>query len=327
MASNDLSKPPFIYFGGKSKIASTVWELFGNVKNYVEPFAGSLAVLRLRPTWHFDGSVRVETVNDLDYFITNFWRAVQQAPEEVAKWANNPIIEADLHARHKWLVEIGKPELASKMHDDPDYYNAKIAGWWVWGINAWIGKGWCQDANRQLPHLGNTGKGVNRQLPHLGDTGKGVNRQLPNLKENLRHQAHLDNLTSYFQAYADRLRYVRITNGSWERVMNAAVTAFNDSAIFLDPPYPKHTSKDMYASDHTSDVGYDAMRWAVENGNKHKIVLCGYRELFDAEIPDGWQRIGWKANAAYKSKKENRFTETLWASPLCNQLSNSELFK
>lgn len=104
--------------------------------------------------------------------------------------------------------------------------------------------------------------------------------------------------------------------------MNAAVTAFDDSAIFLDPPYPKHTSKDMYASDHTDDVGYDAMRWAVENGGKYKIILCGYQESFDAEIPSDWQRIGWKARMSYGSKKENRFTETLWASPLCNDLSS-----
>jgi site-specific DNA-adenine methylase len=42
-------KAPFPWFGGKSRAAHLVWERFGNVPNYVEPFAGSLAVLLSRP--------------------------------------------------------------------------------------------------------------------------------------------------------------------------------------------------------------------------------------------------------------------------------------
>ena len=36
-------KAPFPWFGGKSRAASIIWQRFGNVRNYVEPFAGSLA--------------------------------------------------------------------------------------------------------------------------------------------------------------------------------------------------------------------------------------------------------------------------------------------
>ena len=32
---------PFPWFGGKSQDAHIVWERFGNVPNYVEPFFGS----------------------------------------------------------------------------------------------------------------------------------------------------------------------------------------------------------------------------------------------------------------------------------------------
>ena len=41
-------KAPFPYFGGKSTIAHLVWERFGRVNNYVEPFFGSGAVLLKR---------------------------------------------------------------------------------------------------------------------------------------------------------------------------------------------------------------------------------------------------------------------------------------
>lgn len=44
---------PFPYFGGKSRIADVIWQRLGDVANYVEPFAGSLAVLLQRE----DGSV------------------------------------------------------------------------------------------------------------------------------------------------------------------------------------------------------------------------------------------------------------------------------
>ena len=53
---------PFPYFGGKRKVAAQVWQRFGKVQNYVEPFAGTAAVLFARPL-PFDGN---ETINDFD---------------------------------------------------------------------------------------------------------------------------------------------------------------------------------------------------------------------------------------------------------------------
>ena len=41
---------PFPYFGGKSGASETVWAAFGDVANYVEPFAGSAAMLLNAPT-------------------------------------------------------------------------------------------------------------------------------------------------------------------------------------------------------------------------------------------------------------------------------------
>lgn len=40
-----MIKAPFPWFGGKSRAAPLVWQALGDVKNFVEPFAGSLAVL------------------------------------------------------------------------------------------------------------------------------------------------------------------------------------------------------------------------------------------------------------------------------------------
>ncbi len=106
---------PFPYFGGKRRIAQMVWQHFGDVPNYVEPFAGSLAVLLGRPT-----PAHTETVNDKDAYLANFWRAIQHAPELVAMHADWPVNEADLHARHRWLVAQGSfREWAISNGDNP----------------------------------------------------------------------------------------------------------------------------------------------------------------------------------------------------------------
>lgn len=49
LAEESLSKFPAPWFGGKRKAAPTVWALLGDVPHYVEPFAGTLAVLLERP--------------------------------------------------------------------------------------------------------------------------------------------------------------------------------------------------------------------------------------------------------------------------------------
>ena len=78
-------KAPFPWFGGKRRCADLVWQRFGDVDNYVEPFAGSLAVLLERPHWPF-AATRTETVNDVDCYIVNFWRAMQRDEAAIAHW-------------------------------------------------------------------------------------------------------------------------------------------------------------------------------------------------------------------------------------------------
>src|SRR5271166_3419279 len=135
MTENYL-RAPFSYFGGKSMIAHKIWERLGDVENYIEPFFGSGAVLLNRPTMP-----KTETINDYDHFIANFWRAIQADPDAVAASIDYPVIEDDLHARHYWLVTEGKKRLA-KLQGDPLGFDAKVAGWWAWGMRLHFGDSW-----------------------------------------------------------------------------------------------------------------------------------------------------------------------------------------
>ena len=318
----ELIKPPFPWFGGKRRVSSIVWKAFGDVSNYVEPFFGSGAVMLNRPT--IPGK---EIINDKDHWIANFWRAVQKDPESVAKWADNPVNEDDLTARHIHLVKYVMPELSRRIMADPEYFDAKAAGWWVWGICCWIGSGWCSgtgpwtEVNRQLVHLGD-GRGVNRQLVHLGNDGQGVNRQLEELIE-------------YFTQLSNRLARVSVCAGDWRRVVTDGALNFGSTVgVFLDPPYTAGASRqgDLYNQDSLS-VGIDVYNWAMENASnpRYRIALCGYEGEYD--IPTTWQTYKWKAGTSYQSaisENDNRKKERIWFSPNCLPIirhKQSDLFE
>ena len=335
-------KAPFVWFGGKRRVAPQVWSALGDVDNYVEPFAGSMAVLLERPHNMADGHRRAETVNDADGMIANFWRAVTHDPEAVANWCDYPVNETDLLARHLWLVNTGRSRLLEGMESDPEFYDPQVAGWWVWGINAWIGSGWCSgtgpwvaDAGtvRKLPHLGDAGRGVNRQLPHLGDAGQGVNRQLPHLgdagRAGCNNLEYRPNVLGYFEALAARLRDVRVCCGDWSRVCTRGALSFGSAVgVFLDPPYLGDVrTADLYAVDDHS-ISHEVRDWALANGDdpRLRIVLAGYGPEHDHLMPESWRRIRWSASASYSTTSSakrqdgnhaNRATEVLWCSPHC----------
>ena len=273
-------RAPFPWFGGKSRAAHLIWERFGDVANYIEPFAGSLAVLLARPT-----PPRIETVNDLDCNVANFWRAVQADPEAVAKFADWPVNEADLHARHRWLVA-QLPAHRERMTTDPDYFDAKIAGWWAWGLSIWIGSGWCAPSSR-----GN----LKQQRPFLTS-----------------QQGVLSTDMEQWIRLGERLRHVRVCTGDWLRVLREPLL-MRGAAIMLDPPYLQ-TERDerLYAIE--TDVSAAVREWALEHGydKRLRIALCGYEG--EHKMPDSWECVPWKSTG---TREEQATRERIWFSPHC----------
>lgn len=74
-----MSAPPFPYFGGKQTLADRIVQLLPIAHHYVEPYAGSLAVLLAKPR------SPMETVNDLDQDLMHFWRLLRDRPQDLAR--------------------------------------------------------------------------------------------------------------------------------------------------------------------------------------------------------------------------------------------------
>jgi hypothetical protein len=306
-------KAPFIWFGGKRKVACDVWKALGDVDNYVEPFAGSLAVLLGRPIPPGSRQRLTETVNDADHYLSNFWRALAADPDEVARWSDWPVNEDDLFARHIWLVTEGRERLAKGIAADPFFFDPMIAGWWVWGINSWIGGGWCsgsgpwhleggevvcgssadggvsrqlphlgsggQGVTRKRPHLGNSGQGITRGLPHLGDAGQGINRKRPHLGDAgrtgfWRMEHRSEGIAAYFLELADRLRDVRVCTGDWSRIVTkGALTYGGTVGVFLDPPYSTEVRTAGIYSHDGPDVALECKEWCLEHGDDKRLRI------------------------------------------------------
>ena len=298
---------PFPYFGGKRRAAPMIWDALGDPGGYVEPFAGSAAVLLARPL--FTGR-RVETINDADGWLVNAWRAIQLSPSEVAAHAHGPVTEIDYHARLAWLQERRTPDLASWLEGDPEAHDPKAAAWWLYVCACGIGDPWgpgpwrVVDRHlRDTRHLGNAGRGVNRELPHLGNAGQ---------------------LDGYMRALAARLARVRITCGDWRRVLKPSViraTASNSTiGVLLDPPYS--TSGDLYATTNTGqhqDISAQVREWATDNGTNYRIVLCGFDDEHDELLGHGWRKEIGRAGggAGYNTDGRAGRRERLWLSPTC----------
>lgn len=318
-------RAPFPYYGGKSTVAAAVWRAFGDVPNYIEPFFGSGAVLLARP---HDYTQRLETVNDADALLANYWRATQAEPDAVAQWADWPINEADLHARHLWLTG-QRVRITERLMADPDYYDTQVAGWWLWGICQWIGGHWCAGDGSWTAENGVLVKGENgvpRTRPHLSSNGMGIHRALSPGADLTGGQCAAWNrhVRGLMRELADRLRRVRVCCGDWSRICGPSVTSGQGlTGVFLDPPYSAEAGRDMnlYSVD-SGTVAHAVREWAIENGAdpRMRIALCGY----DTEhaMPEDWQIFTWKTQGGYANQgdaagRENAEREVIWFSPHC----------
>lgn len=286
-------RAPFPYFGGKSRVAAEIWQRFGNVSDYIEPFAGSLAVLLARPEVT---NSNYEVVNDLDGMLVNFWRAVRGGGlfEYVL---DNPLAEIDLAARQRFAFErIG--QLTEKLVGDPEYFDKRLAYYWVYCVCASIENSAVFSRKKSGKH----GKANIFYAQARGIFGKETN------------------LTETLEALRQRLARVAVVCGDWERCLTPAIINCSESCgVLLDPPYDAFTGggAGYAAGGERSGLARVVRDWAVAHGKKPnlRIALCGTEGEHDDLLWRGWLKYVWDPGRGLKKTAD--YQEAIWFSPAC----------
>ena len=288
------------------------------------------------------------------------WRALQVDPDAVAKWCDWPVNHADLIAR-KIRLHANRIHLLENLCKDETWFDAKLAGYWIWMASCSVGDGFSLSPN-QRPDLGH-GVGVHAQgsIPNIGGGGMGVHKmgERPNIANSSRphfstrgmgvHSGNNQFLTNemedvckpynthiytWFRKLSERLRYVRVVCGDWTRVCGGDWQANQGiCGIFFDPPYAvDDRCTYVYGDNDSTTVANDVRVWCIERGARkdYRIVLAGYEE-HEELIKYGWRVQSWSATGGYanQSKKggkketgdENRHREMLYFSPNCLDVS------
>ena len=103
-------KTPLRYFGGKTNLAERIVALMPDHDGYIEPFAGSLAVLLAKP------AKKIEVVNDIDRRVMTFWRVLRDRPLDLARVAQlTPHSRAELELAMQFEADVDELETARRV--------------------------------------------------------------------------------------------------------------------------------------------------------------------------------------------------------------------
>lgn len=126
-------KSPITRVGGKAYMASWIISFFPDHEHYIEPFAGALHVLFAKP------KSRLETVNDKEGDLVNFWMVCRDRLDELVKKLDFTPYSRQLY--EKWKYE-NMPE------EDPVEWAAR----WYYlnsaSVNSFYRAGWSYTRDR-----------------------------------------------------------------------------------------------------------------------------------------------------------------------------------
>jgi len=311
-------KAPFAYFGGKSSVASFVWLLLGDdLRRYFEPFGGSLAVLLARD--RKQNKIYHEIVNDIDCLLINVWRALKYAPTDVAKLCADPNSQALYWQRICYIVK-HKESLLEKIIKDDEYYDVKLAAYWLYYKGSEIGSLELDkiDIDRIYNSLDNGITAGRNQLV----SNNGIHSQYNKIigREN--------KLIAWFNDIQKVIENTKITCLDWKRLFNEN-THWQDSSgtrsigIFFDPPYSNIRRANLYRKD-SYEVYKEVNEFCIKHANKktYRIVIAGYEGEHNNLEEHGYTKYVWHAHGGYSnlSKSDNKYKERLWASHACNNI-------
>lgn len=284
MPSVDYAAPssPLKWHGGKHYLARKIIALMPSHLHYVEPYAGSLAVLMERdPNRDWLGEQLPsylkgcsEVVNDLHGDLMNFW-AVLQDPQLFDRFQR--VVEAVPFSETIW-------GLAEKLSRDIDIV-LRAVGFFIRCRQSRAGtfKGFATLSRNR------TRRGMNEQASAWLTTVEG----LPEVHARLKRVVILNH---------DAIDVIKQQDGE-------------KTLFYLDPPYLFETRASTGQYDHEMTEADHRELLAVLSSSKGKFLLSGYpSDLYDGCAKEcGWHQVDYELpNNAGGGDEKRRMTERIW---------------
>lgn len=256
----------FGWYGGKFSHLDWLLPLLPQCHHYCEPFAGSAAVLLNREP------SPVETYNDLDGEVVNFFRVLREQKEA--------LIEAI------GLTPFAREEFADAV-TDPETELTALERARRFFVRA-------RQVRTGLAQTASLGRWANcKETSRQGMSGV-VSRWLGSV--------------ALLPEIAERLLRVQIENRPALEVINLYDAP--GTLLYCDPPYPHESRGDARAYGHEMNNDDHRVLAAALQGVQGKAAVSGYRcDLLDT-IYAGWQRFDAPARTCHSVKQPRR--EALW---------------
>lgn len=270
LAADAPKRPALRYYGGKWKLAPWIISHFPEHKNYVEPCGGAASVLLQKPR------SPLETYNDLDGNVVNFFRVLRDKPDELMRQ-----LRLTPYAQDEYMLSLqpcaGDVEQARRFF-----------------VMLWMSM---QGGSHE------SAKGSWRTQTNAVHADGGTRWAKP--------PAQFIDAVEAVDEIAQRFRFVQIANKDANEII--ATYDNDDALIYFDPPYvsAERSAPERYAlewtdADHASAA--DLLRTCAGY-----VVVSGYACPLYADLYErhGWERVDTMAQTNSGGKR----VESLWLSP------------
>jgi DNA adenine methylase len=274
------------YHGGKGRLADWIVGVMPAHRVYLEPFAGSAAVLLAKPRCTH------EVLNDVDGHVVNFYRVLRDHPEELERACRlTPYARAEYAA-----ASLTEHDLDDEGSDD--------------GLKEGLGE--VERARRWWVR-------VSQSFAHTGSQATGWSTSIMRGSNNA---ATVTNRLDRMHAVARRLATVTIENRHALDLIGD--TGSPDSVVYADPPYLSSTRSAMtrrpggdYRHEFATTADHQALA-KVLHETPATVLLSGYHSPLYEELYAGWDRIERRvlrrtSNGRATTAHQVHVTEVLWS--------------
>lgn len=267
--------PPIKWHGGKHYLASRIIALMPPHVHYVEPYAGGLAVLLAK-----DPEGGSEVVNDINRWLTTFWRVLQREDrfQTFIRLAQaTPFSEAEF----EWCSAF-KDDCVEACDADP----ARAAHWFFVCCRQSLAGRMKDFATLSRTR---TRRGMNEQASAWLTAVEGL------------------------PAVHERLKRVVVLNRPAVEVIHQQDGP--GTLFYLDPPYyhPTRASTDTYAHEMNEMDHRELLATITHEKRQGKFMLSGYPSELYQEFLSGWKRHDFDLpNNASGGDSKRRMTECVW---------------